>query len=90
MLPPAFTLQLDAGAFGPNAAQPFSFRAGDQERQARIGAEHGKLSIAFDNVGDARTLIITIPRPISPQETGLSGDQRKLGIALYSLKVAPR
>lgn len=89
-LPPAFTLRLDAGAFGPNAEHPFTFRLGNQERQVQIGAEHGMIDIPFDQVGDARTLTITVPRPTSPAELGLGADPRKLGISLYTLRLIAR
>lgn len=86
-LPRRLLLRLDAGAFGPNAAQDFTVQVGQQTQRLRLGEQHRMHELRFDTDGRANTIRITVPAPTSPQESGAGPDPRKLGISLYSLDV---
>lgn len=93
-LPKELLLRLDVAAYGPNANLDFEVTAGGQTVPLRADGAHGKKELRFSTDGTAREITIKIPKPTSPQELGNGGDQRKLGIGLYSLETidaaAPR
>lgn len=93
-LPKNLLLRLDVAAYGPNTGLPFQVSAGGQTLDLHADGQHGVRELRFDTGGDARTITIKIPKPTSPQELGFGGDQRKLGIGLYTMEVidaaAPR
>ena len=87
------TLNLDLGAFLPkaNSSQTVSVlisekRVDDVTVDANSG--RGRRSIALPHSSSDQTLPITlvIAHPSSPQEAGLSGDDRMLGVALYGIE----
>jgi len=93
-LPRKLLLRLDVAAYGPNASQAFLVAAGGQPVALRAQGSHAVRELRLETDGEARSLTITVPQPTSPHEQGLSADQRKLCIALYSIEVidaaAPR
>jgi phosphoglycerol transferase len=62
-------------------------RVGDQEKSFRVSEYEQELSLEFTTDGGQRSLDIEVPRPVSPQELGLSVDVRKLGIGLGAVDV---
>jgi phosphoglycerol transferase len=88
-LPAAFSLRLDAAAFGPNVGKPFVVRLGKQERTITLPEKHGEVVIDFD--GEAgQVMTIEVPQPTSPRDIGAGDDARTLGIALYRMQIEPR
>lgn len=88
-LPPAFTLRMDAAAFGPNVGKPFVIRLGKQERTVLLPEKHGEVAVEFDGNAE-QVMTIEVPHPISPREVGAGEDARQLGIALYRMQIEPR
>jgi phosphoglycerol transferase len=86
-LPKRFQVALTAYAFGPNVDQPFKIRIGQHEQMFRLAASPQEVTLSFDSTGSERILRITIPKPISPKELGMSVDDRRLGIALQLLRI---
>lgn len=78
---------LEARAFGPNAGQPFTLALGDQEQGFMLGENLQKVSLTFELPEPTQNIRIVIPQPVSPQELGMSGDGRPLGIALHQLNI---
>lgn len=93
-LPKHLLLRMDVAAYGPNASLGFEVTAGDQTLPLKADGAHGVRELRFSTDGTARVITIKIPKPTSPQELGFGGDQRKLGIGLYSMETidadAPR
>jgi phosphoglycerol transferase len=87
-LPKRFTFALTASAFGPDVDLPFKISVGQEEQSFRLSALPKKLSLTFNSTGTERTVVITIPKPMSPKELGISSDDRRLGIALQQLRIA--
>jgi phosphoglycerol transferase len=90
ILPERFKLHLTAQAFKPNVGQPFHLRLGAQERVFTLTDTPQVITLQFDHVEDSETIVITVPRPISPKELGLGSDTRKLGIGLIMLQIEPK
>lgn len=86
-IPSTFELTLDALAFGPNVNRSFELHVGDRRYAFQLGAEPTIARISVDSGGDSNTMIIKIPQPTSPRETGLSSDERKLGLALRKITI---
>ena len=87
-LPKRFTLTLVATAFGPNVDQPFKIRIGPDEQLFRLPASPKEVSLTFNSTGTERTVVITIPKPITPKELGMGSGDRRLGITLHQLRIA--
>jgi phosphoglycerol transferase len=83
-----FTVALVASAFGPNVDQPFKIRIGQDEQLFRLSASPKEVSMTFNSTGTERTVVITIPKPITPKELGMGSGDRRLGIALHQLRIA--
>ncbi|MEO6596779.1 MAG: glycosyltransferase family 39 protein [Planctomycetota bacterium] len=88
-LPPKFAMRLLAKAFGPNVGKTFVARVGASAVNFTLGAEPEEKVLLIDNPALSKTLTIEVPKPYSPKELGVSGDERKLGIGLSELQVAP-
>ena len=90
-LPPHFTLDLDVPyAYGPNRGLPSRVRIADEEREFTPADDRNPLKLEFDLRRPADTIEIVIAKPTSPQSVGESGDPRRLGVRLRSLRVTPR
>jgi phosphoglycerol transferase len=83
-----FTVALVASAFGPNVDQPFKIRIGQDEQVFQLSALPKEVSLTFNSTGTERTVVITIPKPITPKELGMGLGDRRLGIALHQLRIA--
>lgn len=87
-LPAKFNLSIEASAFGPNGNQPIVIRAGKVEKSLTFKAEMSAQSAVFEGVDGVKTLEIAIPKPTAPKDIDPnSGDPRKLGLSMVSLKV---
>jgi phosphoglycerol transferase len=83
-LPKRFTLEIMANAFGPNLGVPTKVRVNGVEKSFVVVDNGGRTySLSFETDGTADTLEIIPPHPVSPG----TGDTRKLGLALISLKI---
>ncbi|GJI88441.1 DUF7024 domain-containing protein [Duganella hordei] len=93
-LPKKLLLRLDVAGYGPNAGQDIPVTAGGQTVALRADGKHGVQDLRFDTDGSVRVITIKVPQPTSPHDLGYGGDQRKLGVGLYSMEVidaaAPR
>jgi phosphoglycerol transferase len=87
-LPKRFTLALIASAFGPNVDQPFKIRIGQNEQFFQLPASPKEVSLTFNSTGFERTVVITVPKPTTPEELGADSGGRRLGIALQQLRIA--
>jgi hypothetical protein len=75
-------------AFGPNVDLPVKVSFGGIEKMIKFADVDSQQTIYFMNhMKCLNKITITIPKPTSPQEVGLSTDTRKLGIGLISIKV---
>jgi peptidoglycan/LPS O-acetylase OafA/YrhL len=90
-LPARFRLVLRLeGSFGPNAGEPVEVAVGTQRRRFTAPAAAASVALDFDDVPPGTdTLAMTVPRPTSPSELGLSADRRRLGLRIVSLEIAP-
>ena len=89
-LPRTFDLVLAAHAFAENANQGIQIRVGSQRTKVQINHQPGgTYRIPFTNPGGADTLVLRIPKPVSPSELshGKSDDRRALGLVLVQLKI---
>lgn len=87
-LPRRLALTLHARAFGPNAGQPFLLRAGAAQAVFTPGAAPADIHLRLSTDGLQKSIIITVPRPVSPRQLGMSTDARLLGIGLSAIDVA--
>ena len=81
---------IEASAFGPNVGQPFSIALGDVEQPLLLGTTAQAHTLYFPDVADARSLVIRVPQPTSPQQLGIGQDPRLLGISLVRLSMGPK
>ena len=88
-LPEHFMMYLLAGAFGTNIGKEFVARVGDNAIRFTLGASPEEKVIDFSNLKRSRIIKIDVPSPISPKELGISGDERRLGIAFVKLRIEP-
>ena len=86
-LPRRAGIVLNARAFDDNAELPFKATLGGVEKEFRIGWHLQDIGLHFDTDGTARTLVIEVPKPVSPAERGNPGDPRKLGIGIAEITV---
>lgn len=86
-LPARFTLVFTANAFGPNVGKTFVVHAGSQEARFTLGTQLAEQRIELSNPDGATRLDFDIPKPVTPQQLGLSDDTRPLGMGLASLHI---
>ena len=89
-LPRSFDLHLRASAFGPNTELPFSIRIGHETKNFRLSSAETEVSFAFTTDGTDTLITIGVPKPTSPAQLGLSGDDRLLGLALRQISIVPK
>jgi len=87
-LPRRFELVLDAKAFGPNVGKDFIITLGQLKIPLKLSDDFLEYRLIFDNPHNLNEIKILIPDPVSPKDLNLSDDNRKLGIALKSLKIS--
>lgn len=89
-LPEHFVLELTCYAFGPNAEQPARLIIGDTQREFSVATT--PTTTRFDlAVGPGVKSFRIIPaNPTAPSAAGLSKDVRKLGLALFQMRIEPK
>lgn len=88
-LPEKFIIHLVAYAFGPNVGREFVAYVGDNASGFTLGKAPTGSELEFSNPKRSSMIKIDVPFPTSPRELGLSGDERRLGIALIKLRIIP-
>lgn len=73
---------LAARAYDVNATLPFKVHVGNQTKEFKVGWHQQEVGLHFDTDGTTRSLVIEVPQPVSPEERGVPGDSRKLGIGI--------
>lgn len=86
-LPKGFTLEIKARVYGPNIGKPVKIVVGDEQQDALFKNQYTVTKIHFANTRNARDIVITPPHPQSPKDAGESIDERRMGIALVSMKI---
>ncbi len=86
-LPRRTGLVLRVQAYDVNTTLPFKAHLGGQTRQFRVGWHQQEIGLHFETGGDARTLVIEIPQPVSPAERDNPRDRRKLGLGIGEIIV---
>jgi phosphoglycerol transferase len=86
-LPRHLNVTLRAKAFDMNGREQFSMQAGERSKPFRLGQAMEELNLHFETDGNARSLTIQVPHPVSPEETGRPGDRRKLGIGISEIEI---
>jgi hypothetical protein len=90
-LPSKFDLSLRvASAYAGNRNVPIRVVAGNKERTFIVDREPLDVLLSFEAVADAKSIRIFIPQPTAPRTVDGSPDDRKLGIALVSMRVVAR
>lgn len=87
-LPPMATLSLTAAAYGPNVGKPFIATLGNEQQSFTLTDVAQTVRLQFHNPAGIDVLRITVPAATSPRALGRSSDDRRLGVALSSLKIA--
>jgi Glycosyl transferases group 1 len=87
-LPAKFDLELSCFPFASNMGRDVTVRVGSFETAFRMAqADAATVSIHVTNDDRSDAIFIDIPNPTSPAANGVSTDERRLGIALLSLKI---
>ncbi|RZA32938.1 MAG: hypothetical protein EOP92_23455 [Lysobacteraceae bacterium] len=86
-LPRRAGVVLSARAYEVNTRLPFTVRVGGESKQFRLGWAEQHIGLHFDTDGNARSLEIEVPQPVSPEELGRPGDPRKLGIGISEITI---
>jgi len=86
-LPENFDLVIEYYAFGPNAGQPVLVRCGSCIAAFAASGAQETVRVRIRPLGPARCITISPYYPTSPLELGLSGDDRRLGLALIAMKI---
>jgi len=88
-LPEHFRVHLTASAFAKNVGKEFVAHVGDHAVRFTLSALLEGRVLEFNNPKKASIVRIDIPSPVSPKELGMSGDERRLGIAFVMLRIEP-
>ncbi|AUX73979.1 phosphatidylglycerol--membrane-oligosaccharide glycerophosphotransferase [Erwinia pyrifoliae] len=89
-LPAAFTLTLNARAWGDNSLHPVTVKIGNWQQQVTFANHDTTLTLQVSNPTQARSITLTPPQPVETSEGTMDGfAARKLGIGLVSLRVTP-
>jgi hypothetical protein len=92
LLPVSFDLVIQARAFGPNARTAISVKVGDISQSMKMkGPRMRTYRLRFSMQEGQYRITLTIPHPVAPADLNPSGssDQRKIGLGLISILVAP-
>jgi hypothetical protein len=91
-LPVSFDLVIQARGFGPNAQTAISVKVGDISQSMKMkGPRMRTYRLRFSGQKGQHRMIFTIPHPMAPADLNpsSSSDQRKIGLGLASILVAP-
>uniref|UniRef100_UPI000B13759F DUF7024 domain-containing protein n=2 Tax=Pseudomonas TaxID=286 RepID=UPI000B13759F len=86
-LPRAFTLEINAKAFGPNQGQAFEVNVDGRRYPLKLSGDVEPYSLRIENPDEVSKLTIKVPQPISPEQLGISGDKRPLGIGIRQIVI---
>jgi hypothetical protein len=86
-LPRHLNVIIRAQAFDVNATLPFTVQVGGKTQSFRLAASQQDISLFFETDGTARSLVIDVPRPISPAQLGYPADKRMLGIGISEIEI---
>jgi phosphoglycerol transferase len=90
-LPRRAGIMLRARAFGDNATLPFRLEVGGPgqtvSKEFRIGGGVQTVGLHLDTDGNARSITIVVPHPVTPASLGQGTDARRLGIALEEVTI---
>lgn len=86
-LPKTFTLEINAKAFGPNQGRTFEVKVDDRRYPLKLSGEVEPYSLKIDNPDEVSKLTIKVPQATSPEQLGISGDKRMLGIGLRQIVI---
>jgi hypothetical protein len=85
-LPKKFALAISARAFGPNAGLPIPVKVGSETQEIKLLSDVTKtVRLVFSSPSDNNKIELVVPEPTVPK----NGDKRALGIAFFSVKIAP-
>lgn len=89
-LPRKFTLVLSAQPFGPNAGRELVIKIGEHEHRVRMQTGTSEARVAVE-LTDKQVDFVEFhaPHPASPQQIGISMDNRKLGVGFVRLRFIP-
>lgn len=88
-LPQKVRLKIRASSYAGNAELPFVLRIGEASASFRVPHHPMKnVLLTLDTDGAQRSIVIEVPRPISPKQFDGSQDTRQLGIALGEIVIA--
>lgn len=88
-LPERFQVHLLARTHVPHIGKEFGARVGSSAVTFMLSEANEIKVLEFENPGRSKTLRMTVPSPISPQELGVGGDERTLGIGFTEMKIVP-
>jgi phosphoglycerol transferase len=87
-LPDRFTLEIVAVPYGPNAGKQLALEFGSVRKEIPMPDGEFDIRVPIDMNGvQATTIKLIPPFPTSPNDLGSSGDPRKIGIGLKTLKI---
>jgi len=89
-LPASVSLSLTAAAYGPNVGKPFIARLGEEQQTFTLADTAQTIQLQFHNPPGLDLLKISIPAATSPQSLGKSIDNRRLGMALSSIRIVAK
>lgn len=90
-MPTSFDVLLQvAAAYGANRELPVTVTVGNQNKTFVVGHGAREVRLDFQDIGEANSLSIVIPRASAPADFGDSPDTRRLGLALVSMQIVPR
>jgi phosphoglycerol transferase len=86
-LPTKFTLVISAKPFGRDGTQRVQIRIGDQTHTITLRPDNADIRLPITLGGHRVDMIEFIPQdPVSPQQMGLDGDGRRLGVGFNRLR----
>lgn len=86
-LPKRLNLFLTLKAFGPNVGKDFKVRVGQSETLIQLPPLPQELYLRLQTDGTEKTLTIEVPQAVSPNELGISGDTRRLGLGITRVEI---
>lgn len=84
----SINVKITAAAVGPNINRDFTLTIGKETKSFYLTDVENTRSLDFHNIGiDDRSLLFTIPEPVSAKELGLDDDDRQLGMVFIKLTI---
>lgn len=86
-LPANFDLVITASAFGPNVGQIFYVEIDGKKYPFTLDATKTSQVVRNLHSGNGDVLSVIIPAPTSPEQLGISGDDRSLGLGIEQMEI---